>query len=38
MAGQGVLIVEEAPLTARRGEVRRGLEGMIDAGMKVFGM
>lgn len=38
MAGEGVLIVEEAPLTARRGEVRRGLEGMIDAGMKVFGM
>lgn len=38
MAGAGVLIVEEAPLTVRRGEVRRGLEGMIDAGMKVFGM
>jgi hypothetical protein len=38
MAGNGVLIVEEAPLTAHRGEVRRGLEGMIDAGMKVFGM
>ena len=38
MAGAGVLIIEEAPLTARHGEVRRGLEGMIDAGMKVFGM
>ncbi|WP_236613022.1 hypothetical protein [Sphingobium quisquiliarum] len=38
LAGKGVLIVEEAPFTARRGEVRRGLEGMIDAGMKVFGM
>lgn len=38
MAGSGVLIVEEAPLTARSGTVRRGLEGMIDAGMKVFGM
>ena len=38
MAGEGVLIVEEAPLTARRGEGRRGLEGMIDAGMKAFGM
>jgi uncharacterized protein (AIM24 family) len=38
MAGEGVLIVEEAPLTARRGQVRQGLEGMIDAGMKVFGM
>ncbi|EPR11569.1 hypothetical protein M527_02420 [Sphingobium indicum IP26] len=38
LAGKGVLIVEEAPFTARRGKVRRGLEGMIDAGMKVFGM
>lgn len=38
MAGNGVLIVEESPLSARRGETRRGLEGMIDAGMKVFGM
>lgn len=38
MAGEGMLIVEEAPLSARQGEVRRLLEGMIDAGMKVFGM
>lgn len=38
MVGEGVLIIEEAPLTARRGEVRRGIEGMIDAGMKVFGI
>ena len=38
MAGNGVLIVEEAPLSAYRGEVRGGLEGMIDAGMKVFGL
>lgn len=38
-AGEGVLIVEEAPMAARRpGEVRHGIEGMIDAGMKVFGM
>lgn len=38
-AGEGVLIVEEAPMAGRRpGEVRRGIEGMIDAGMKVFGM
>lgn len=37
-AGEGILIVEEAPLSARTGELRRGLEGMIDAGMKVFGM
>lgn len=37
-AGEGVLIVEEAPLSARNGQVRRGIEGMIDAGMRVFGM
>ncbi len=38
-AGDGVLIVEEAPMASRRpGEVRHGIEGMIDAGMKVFGM
>lgn len=37
-AGEGVLIVGEAPLSARNGQVRRGVEGMIDAGMKVFGM
>lgn len=38
MAGEGVLIIEEAPLTTRNGTGRRGLEGMIDAGMKAFGM
>ncbi|MFN4114108.1 MAG: hypothetical protein ACK4GD_09225 [Sphingomonadaceae bacterium] len=38
IAGDGVLIVEEAPFTARNGEFRRGLEGLIDAGMKAFGM
>jgi len=38
IAGDGVLIVEEAPFTARNGEVRRGLEGLLDAGMKAFGM
>ena len=27
MPGKGVLIIEEAPLTVRSGEVRRGLEG-----------
>lgn len=37
-AGSGVLIVEEAPLTSRNGRARRGIEGLIDAGMKVFGM
>lgn len=37
--GKGVLIVEEAPLAGRRGsEPRRGIEGMIDAAMKVFGL
>jgi urease beta subunit len=36
--GDGVLIVEEAPFTARNGKVRRGLEGLVDVGMKAFGM
>jgi len=37
-AGEGVLVVEEAPMAGRRGEVRHGIEGLIDAGMKVLGM
>lgn len=38
-AGQGVLIVEESPLASRSsGHVKRGIDGMIDAGMKIFGM
>lgn len=38
-SGEGVLIVEEAPMAGRGGRYRRGgLEGMMDAGMKVFGM
>lgn len=37
--GAGVLIIEEAPMAGRGGrEVKSGLEGMIDAGMKVFGL
>jgi hypothetical protein len=36
-AGDGVLIVEEAPMAGRAGKARRGIEGMVDAGMKVFG-
>jgi hypothetical protein len=37
--GQGVLIVEEAPLAGRRqGAPRRGVEGMIDAAMKLVGI
>lgn len=38
-AGNGVLIIEEAPMAGRRsGEIRNGIEGLIDAGMKVFGL
>ncbi len=38
-AGEGVLIIEEAPFSGRgAGGSRRGLEGLVDAGMKVFGM
>lgn len=38
-AGEGVLVIEEAPMAGRRpGEIRRGLEGAIDAAMKVFGL
>ncbi|UOR16265.1 hypothetical protein [Qipengyuania aquimaris] len=35
----GLLIIEEAPLAGRQGgEVRRGLEGAFDAGLKAFGL
>lgn len=38
-AGGGVLILEEAPMAARRsGRTPRGMEGAIDAAMKVFGL
>ena len=38
-AGQGLLIVEEAPLAGRRaGEVRHGLEGSVDAMLKLVGL
>lgn len=38
-AGEGVLILEEAPMAGRRGgQTRRGIEGMIDAGLKVVGI
>ena len=36
--GGGVLIVEEAPGAGRRRGVRHGLEGLMDAGLKVFGI
>lgn len=38
-AGGGVLILEEAPMAARgSGRTPRGIEGAIDAAMKVFGL
>lgn len=37
--GAGILLVEEVPLRdGRPAGVRRGIEGLIDAGMKLFGM
>ena len=37
--GSGILIVEEAPLSSRQGAgVRRGLEGVVDASLKAFGL
>ncbi|WP_230281102.1 AIM24 family protein [Croceicoccus sp. Ery15] len=37
-AGSGILVIEEAPLSMRAGKAGKGLEGMIDAGLKVFGL
>lgn len=38
-AGEGVLVLEEAPMASRRsGRTPRGIEGAIDAVMKVFGV
>lgn len=38
-AGEGMLVIEEAPMAGRRpGGIRQGVEGAIDAGMKVFGL
>ena len=37
--GDGVLIVEEAPLAGGQpGQIKRGLEGAVDAGLKAFGL
>lgn len=36
--GGGVLLVEEAPLAGRKGGIGRGLEGAVDAALKVFGI
>ncbi|MBV7265751.1 hypothetical protein [Erythrobacter ani] len=39
LESNGILIIEEAPLAGRgKWEVRRGLEGALDAGMKAFGL
>jgi hypothetical protein len=37
-AGEGLLIAEEAPLAGRHGGVRSGLEGAMDAALKLFGI
>ncbi|MFM6933779.1 MAG: hypothetical protein ACKOUT_16240, partial [Novosphingobium sp.] len=38
-AGGGLLIIEEAPLSGSRGQGgSKGLEGLLDAGLKVFGL
>jgi hypothetical protein len=37
-AGDGLLIVEEAPLAGRKGEARHGLEGTVDAALKLVGL
>ncbi len=38
-AGGGLLIIEESPLSARNGAGgSKGLEGLLDAGLKVFGL
>lgn len=37
-AGDGLLIVEEAPMAGRRGEARHGLEGTADAMLKLVGL
>lgn len=37
-AGDGLLIVEEAPIAGRRGEARHGLEGTADAMLKLVGL
>lgn len=38
LEGGGILVIEEAPYSSRFGRTRRGIEGMVDAGMKIFGM
>lgn len=38
LSGEGMLLVEEAPLAGRRGGVRHGLEGAADAVLKAVGL
>lgn len=38
LSGQGMLLVEEAPMAGRRGGLRHGLEGAADAALKAFGL
>lgn len=37
-AGEGVLVIEEAPMAGRRGTTRHGLEGAFDVMTKAFGI
>lgn len=36
--GEGVVIIEESPLSSGRGRARHGLEGALDAVLKAFGL
>lgn len=38
LSGQGMLLVEEAPMAGRRARLRHGLEGTFDAALKAFGL
>ncbi len=38
IGGEGMLMVEEAPMAGRRGGVRHGLEGAVDAALKAVGL
>ncbi|MYL99269.1 hypothetical protein GR702_15990 [Novosphingobium sp. FGD1] len=37
-AGEGILVIEEAPMAGRGGRVRHGLEGAFDVATKAFGI
>lgn len=38
LSGEGVLLVEEAPMAGRRGGIGHGLEGAVDAALKAVGL